>query len=56
MIFPSTEDDPDPLKGKGAHGGVMPLPACPVLPVVRLGPTGMPDRLPGEFVERLSEE
>ena len=54
--LPALPDDPDPLEGQGAHGGVMAFAFGALHRVVSLGPEGMLDRLLGVLDKRLAEE
>src|SRR5208282_5048419 len=56
MLFPATVEDANPLKGQGAHGGMMTLAAIPLLLIVSLGRCRLGDGATGELVQGLAEE
>ena len=55
-LLPEPEDDADPFKGQGAHGGVMGFTSGDELFIIGLGPDGVRDRMSGEFVKGLAEK
>ncbi len=56
MVFPATEDDPDPLESECPNNGIVRLPPGLLLLIVSPGPEGVPNRYPGPFDKGLSQE